>query len=249
MAVENPPFALQAAGAKHSAVLFRRAVASLLGSGGIVGGLLVNEHVAANMSVNVIEGSAWVTGTSASNQSAYFVANIGTVNLALNAASATNPRIDKVVLRIKDETYAGVGNEALLEVVAGTAEAGATLANKKGAGATPVSSLVLAYILVPALATSIVAANIENVVSQMGLAIASGQKWVWKTYTKAEMEAGVEPSATRTAQIAPTIAIASIGGVAVPPAATAAAPFLIPPGQKWKVAAPPATAEVGTLLL
>lgn len=155
------------------------AVSTLLGSGGGVvtsGDYAVTEHVAANMSVNVAAGKCWVPGTSTAAQSQYFVYNDAVVNPAITASDVTNPRIDKIVLRIKDSAYAGVGDEAVLEVVAGTAEAGATLANRKGAAATPASSLVLAYVLVPAKATSIVAANIENVATQFSFAGAVSQK-------------------------------------------------------------------------
>ncbi|HEY4452378.1 MAG TPA: hypothetical protein VGN13_12385 [Solirubrobacteraceae bacterium] len=164
MALVNPPFVIQSG--SHGAELFRDAISTLIGStGGTVttSDYSVSEHVAANMSVNVGVGQAWVPGTSTTSQGLYYIRNAATVNLAITASNETNPRIDKVVLRIKDEAYAGTGNEAVLEVVKGTAESGATLANHKGAGATPVSSLLLAYVLVPAKATSIVAADIENV--------------------------------------------------------------------------------------
>ncbi|MHB8235430.1 MAG: hypothetical protein ACYDHT_12340 [Solirubrobacteraceae bacterium] len=105
--------------------------------------------------------------TSPGVQGLYYCWNSATFNRTITAAGATNPRVDTIVARVKDEAYAGAANEWVIEAVKGAEEAGATLANRKGVAAVPASSLVLAYVLVPANATSIVTADIENVAPLM----------------------------------------------------------------------------------
>lgn len=117
----------------------------------------------ANMSVDITAGDAWVQGDDTARQGLYHVGNDAVVNLAVPAANATNPRIDQVVLRVYDSTIiGGAKDEAVLELVAGTATAGATLANRTGAAALPSSALRLADIVVPALDTTIETAQIGN---------------------------------------------------------------------------------------
>ncbi len=206
MSLQNPPFALQAATVLHGAKLFRDAVSSLVGpTGGVVtaGDFATSEHIAANSSVNVAVGQAWVPGTLATDAGLYYIRNTATVNLPISASDSTNPRVEKIVLRIKDSSYAGTEDEAALEVIKGTATGGATLANKTGVGATPASSLVLAYVLVPAKATSIVAANIENVATPFLARRAGGEEYGAQVERTADVE--YEPSTTRN-----TFVVASV---------------------------------------
>jgi hypothetical protein len=153
---------------------------STIGSfaGGIVAtGDLQVSAVTGELKVSVAAGEAFVAQTQGSSGGAYYVRSPGAVNsqtaeqVTVAAANATNPRVDLVVVRVKDSTYSGSVNSAVLETVTGTATAGATLANRTGAPAAPATSLVLAYVLVPAKATSVVSGNIENVakVAQPGL--------------------------------------------------------------------------------
>jgi hypothetical protein len=162
MAAESPPFVLQ--NGSHSASLFREALASLLNpAGGVVGlgDLAVTQNGTPNMTVNVAAGEIWVPGTAAPpTQGAYFCYNDATVSLAISAANATNPRIDKVCATVEDAAYSGSNNDWKLQVVTGTPTAGATLSNLNGAAATPVESLVICYVLVPASATTIVTADL-----------------------------------------------------------------------------------------
>lgn len=119
----------------------------------------------ANMSVDVAAGDAWVQGDNTARQGTYHVGNDATVNVAIAAAHATNPRIDQVVLRIYDSTVIGGEKDlAVIEVVSGTATAGASLSNLTGAAALPSSAIRLAYVLVPAAATKIETASIGNLV-------------------------------------------------------------------------------------
>src|ERR1035437_3383126 len=100
MAAQSPPFVLQ--NGSHSAALFREAVSSLIATtGGVVGlgDLAAAQHGTPNMSVDVAAGEIWIPGTSAGGgggdapQGQYFAYNDATVNLAVSASNATNPRI------------------------------------------------------------------------------------------------------------------------------------------------------------
>jgi hypothetical protein len=169
MAVESPPFAVQAGtfGAEQT----RRAISNLLtrGStvGSITGGLLAASDcqvtAGSGMQVNVSTGEAWVPGTSSATQGGYYSRVSSTSALSISASDPTNPRIDRVVAQTTDAAYSGVTNTFAVAVVTGTPTAGATLTNLSGAGAVPASSLLLANVLVPAGSSSVTNANIANV--------------------------------------------------------------------------------------
>lgn len=114
----------------------------------------------ANMSVDVAAGEAWVDGDSSAEQGFYHVVNDATVNVAIAAASGSNPRIDAVVLAVNDSTEIGGSDEYKLEALTGTATAGASLSNLTGKPAIGATKLLLAYILVPTSATKIENAQI-----------------------------------------------------------------------------------------
>ena len=163
MAAQNPPYSMQTGA--HGAELFRRAVGSVLNTaGGVValGDLAVTANSPAAMNVLVASGSIWIPGTTNTAQGMYHCFNDASVTLSIAAASATNPRIDTIVAQVEDAAYAGATNAWKLAVVTGTATVGATLANLTGAGAVPASSLVLAYVLVAANATTIVAGAVQD---------------------------------------------------------------------------------------
>lgn len=173
MAAQNPPFVIQ--GASHSAALFRQTVAALLGrtqpgslastAGGVVNptDMAVTQNGTPNMSVNVAGGFAFIPQTQVANGGLYGGLNDATLNLAVSAANATNPRIDLVVAVVLDKAYSGATTKWTPQVLTGTPTAGATLTNKSGAPALPAASIPLAYVLVPANATSIVTADIADV--------------------------------------------------------------------------------------
>lgn len=83
------------------------------------------------------------------------VAAVGTATIG--AADVTNPRVDTVVLNTSSGAYS---------VIAGTAAASGQIANPAAPnfrgtlGALPANRIVLAYVLVPANATTIAQANI-----------------------------------------------------------------------------------------
>jgi hypothetical protein len=120
----------------------------------------------ANMTV-VIDanvGIARVNGESVSNQGPYFVApHSADITLDVATANATNPRIDTVVLHVRDNTHDASGsNDARVRILSGTATSGATLDNRTGAAALPSNAILLADVLVPAADTTISNAQIRD---------------------------------------------------------------------------------------
>lgn len=90
-------------------------------------------------------------------QGAYYCYNdnsTGPTNLTIAAADPANPRIDVIAAVVQDSQYAGSGNNWSLQVIPGVATSSPVVP------ALPANALVLAYVFVPAAASSIVAANI-----------------------------------------------------------------------------------------
>lgn len=175
MALRNPPTFLQAS--QHPAENTRLALAGSMGAtigafspavanATLVGDpahgrllptdLNVTQNGTPNMSVNVAAGAAWIRGSESATQGAYHVVSDAVVNLPIATADATNPRLDLVVVRVKDADYSGSDNEVVFEVVTGTP------AGTPVAPAVPDNGLALALISVGAAASSIVTANITN---------------------------------------------------------------------------------------
>jgi len=133
------------------------------------GDLKVTQRAAsANMSVDVAAGSSWVAGSRVARQGLYHIVDVGGSTVLLAAAHATLPRVDQVVARVEDSLAGDQADQATWYVAAGTPTAGATLDNRLGAAASPatqsppLSVLRVADVLVPAAATTIVAANIRD---------------------------------------------------------------------------------------
>lgn len=127
---------------------------------GVVGedDLAVSEKASgANMSVDVAAGAAWVAGDDdADAQPTYRLRNDATVNVTIEAADATNPRIDLVVARVYDSAFAGVSDTGTIEVVKGTA------AGTPSAPSLPNNAIELAQVAVAASATTIEDADITD---------------------------------------------------------------------------------------
>jgi hypothetical protein len=153
----------------YSAQQVRHLYDQLVPREGIVGrgDFTVSQRAAgANMSVDVAAGEAFVQGDTSARQGIYHLTNDAVANVAVPAANGTNPRVDLLVARVNDSTVVGSSDTPALEIVQGTPTSGATLANltnapgQPGGPAIPATALPLAFILVPAAATSIVDANI-----------------------------------------------------------------------------------------
>jgi hypothetical protein len=91
--------------------------------------------------------------------------------LTVATSDPANPRIDKVCAWVQDNGDAT--SDAYVQVFTGTPTSGATLSNHNGAPANPANAILLAYVLVPANATSIVSGDIGDArgytVSQGGI--------------------------------------------------------------------------------
>lgn len=158
--ISYPPF-LQTR--TYSAQQVRHALAQMIPREGIVGrgDFAVSQRAAgANMSVDVAAGEAWVKGDSTARQGYYHLTNDALANVSVPAANGTNPRVDLLVARVNDSTITGPSDVPTFEVAQGTATPGATLANLTNPGVPPSTAIPLAYILVPAGATSVLNANI-----------------------------------------------------------------------------------------
>ena len=131
---------------------------------------MVVTNAATGLRVDIAAGAAWVKGDSGTpgmgiSQGLFSVVNDAAVANAvtLPAAHASNPRLDAIVLKVRDSSDLGSGaDDAIFDYVQGTATAGATLLNRTGAAAIPNDCLHLADVLVPATATNLTAANIRD---------------------------------------------------------------------------------------
>jgi microcystin-dependent protein len=126
----------------------------------------VTENSPTGMSV-VIDADvagAHILGDSVVDQGVYYCPpHTANIVETVSAADVTNPRIDRVVLEIKDNAHDSSGlNTVQTRVLAGTPTSGATLQNQSGVAALPVSALWLADFLVPASATTVINANIRD---------------------------------------------------------------------------------------
>ena len=158
MAVESPGFIFIQSGGE-TAERARRALGAYAGlRGGIVaaGDLAVTENGTPNLTVNVAGGQVIIPGTEGTFQGSYVIENRGTLNVAIAAADATNPRKDLVVCKVQDAAYSGASNVASIVVVTGTPAA------SPAEPAVPANAWVLAMIDVPALDTAITNSQITD---------------------------------------------------------------------------------------
>jgi hypothetical protein len=160
--------------ASDSQVIRQQAGSLVAAAGGLVaaGNLELTQKATPNMSVQVAAGSCWVPGFPAGGVNPYFFNNSAAYERTI-AASGTEPRVDTIVVQVKDEAYEGTGHEPVIEALKGKEETGVTLGNLKGIATVPHGCLVLGYVFVEKSATSIVTADIKNVAerAQLGLPI------------------------------------------------------------------------------
>lgn len=177
MTVQATPWAIQ--GQSHDGEVIRSFAAALFGvpvaahtaaasvttaggGHGVVdaGDLAVTQNGTPNMSVNVAAGRAVVRsgGTSSLLAGVYIGLNDATVNVAIAAADATNPRRDLVVFQVRDSNYGEAAADARITVVTGTPAASPS----DPALTSYPNCVVLARVAVAAGATSITTANITD---------------------------------------------------------------------------------------
>lgn len=136
----------------NHARMFRRTYTTLAGKAGVggVSDLDVTQHGAgANPSVDVAAGLVFVAGTEGTRPGMYAVHSDGVANVSVPVGDPTNPRIDLIVARIKDNEYADGADIGTIERVAGTP------AGSPVEPTVPANSFVLARIDVPAGASSV----------------------------------------------------------------------------------------------
>lgn len=166
------PYALQ--NSAHSADLFRQAASSAFPPGGGIvtaGDFAVTQTGTPSMNVSIGVGRIWIPGTNVGNvtggnfssQAMYYGQNDAAYTASVNTSDPINPRIDIVYAAVKDSQYAGALNEGELAVVAGVPTSGATY--PADAPAIPNNATALAYITVPAGASSILDANITRLLT------------------------------------------------------------------------------------
>jgi hypothetical protein len=152
----------------YAAIDIRRGDSTATAQGIInTGAYLVTQRAAgATQSVDIAasSGYAYVAGNTIANQGIYTVApHSGVINEAIAAADPSNPRLDQVILRVYDSTIDSTGNNfARVEVLTGTPQVGATLANRSGAASLSANAMRLADVLVPAGSTSVTNASIKD---------------------------------------------------------------------------------------
>jgi hypothetical protein len=122
------------------------------------------------MTVDVAGGMVLVDGTEATYQGLYLCENRGAATVVLDAADATNPRIDLVVAKVRDSAYSGASNDWQLTFKKGTAA---------GTPAEPTpdaNSFVLAKVTVRSIAAgggTVLTSDIEDRRIQSGKGLAT----------------------------------------------------------------------------
>jgi hypothetical protein len=146
-----------------AAVLARGAtVGSVLG-GLVGGGDLTVTYGGSGLNCSVAAGECYIPGSSSTTQGGYYLRNTTTATLTPAAASGSNPRVDLIYAQAQDQSYTGSANLGTIMIATGTPTSGATLSNLNGAPSLPVSSLALAYVLIPQSASTINNTDILNV--------------------------------------------------------------------------------------
>lgn len=134
-------------------VLFTEGIINLAG-----GEFLVSQRAAgANMSVDVAAGKAAIDGDDQANQGTYFVRSTTVTNVAIDPADLVNPRIDLVILQVRDaNVIGGANNDATIRVVKGAP------AGVPAAPALPASAIELARVAVAVGQVTVTGANITD---------------------------------------------------------------------------------------
>jgi hypothetical protein len=155
---------LENAGAVYNAGDYRRMLEGILAGTaaelhGICGGagdLKVSQQGSPAMGITVAIGSGIVDGTESATQGIYVVVNDAAADVSIAASDPSNPRIDLVGVRIRDDEFSGANHVADLFIVQGTAAASPSRPT------APDNFLELAEVDVPAGASSITNAEITD---------------------------------------------------------------------------------------
>ncbi len=161
MAAKDPLFC-QGAGAVYDADEMRQMLEGIVGAFGGVGvagpaSLLVTENGTPDLSVNIAAGGLFVDGSVSAHQGIYWAYFDAVTNIPIATADPSNPRIDLIVVQVRDNASDGSGaNDARIMRVAGTP------AGSPAPPALPTNCYKLAEVLVDALAASILQEDITD---------------------------------------------------------------------------------------
>jgi hypothetical protein len=158
MALRTPPSWLQ--NGSHPAENDRLTTTGILWkSEGIAdyGAMKVSQSGTPAMTVSISSGHALIEGTQTSNQGFYIAFNDAATTVAIATASATLPRIDRIVITVQDSYYGGTANnQVIYQALTGTPNASPT------PPAVPNNSISLALVAVAANQTTVVDGNITD---------------------------------------------------------------------------------------
>lgn len=165
MAVVNPPSFLQNV-ATEQANSGRMFISGVVPCPGVVAtaDLKSVQHAGTpNMSIDIPGGQVFVAGTESGVQGTYHCWSDSTVtNPSVASSDPTNPRIDRIVAKVRDQFYSTAFNQWDLAVVTGIAKAVPLLSD----AASPNNSFTLGYITVRAASTSILTSDITDLRSR-----------------------------------------------------------------------------------
>jgi len=137
-----------------------RVANALQSSGGINmtlgAAMAITQSVTPAMTIDIGSGVCVVPGGDAASQGSYAVVNDATVTVAIAASDPTLPRIDRVIVLIRDAQFSGVNNDAIFSVLTGTPASSPVPPNVPG------DALGLAQVRVNAGVTSILNAVITD---------------------------------------------------------------------------------------
>lgn len=156
MTLQSPPNYLQSG--SYPAQFDRITQQAIYATTGIIGSgsLGVTQNSPAGMSVVVASGWASIVGTSTTNMGTYITYNNASEVLPITTADPSLPRIDRIVITVRDAFYSGAFNDVIFQVLSGTP------ASSPSAPAIPANSISLATVAVGAAVTSITNANITD---------------------------------------------------------------------------------------
>lgn len=156
MAVINPPSWLQAG--TYTARMDRQVIDGIISTPGVTSAtsFAIVPSIPAGMSVSVLEGGAYVTGSELLGQGTYHVFNEDTFDITIPPSNSVNPRIDLIYIRIYDQEIFGTNNMAVVEIQPGDPAISPVVPT------LPASSIPLARVAVGAGVSSISIANITN---------------------------------------------------------------------------------------
>lgn len=161
MAVVNPPSWLQAG--TYNAKADRLGISGFIAEPGVTSqtGMQVTQTLTPSMSVLVSQGTCYIRNTFGVFQGYYNLTNDASITITLDSSHPNFARIDLIIARVYDGTYAGTVNYGSIEKLTGDP------APSPVAKPLPDNSIILAAITVPALSSSVTNNRISTVNRQL----------------------------------------------------------------------------------